>query len=106
MDGAGREIGRGPPEHQGAFQYVLRADQVRDVGDLGLGGDAPDHAFHHAHITIFESKIRHQGDEAHIKRDYSTATRFRQYDTILYKSCGVQLAAEAASYTPRISFLV
>jgi hypothetical protein len=37
---------------------------MAEIGDLGLGCNAPDHPFHHADIAIFQTKICHQGNKA------------------------------------------
>lgn len=42
---------------QGAFEHVLWADLVGDIGDLDLGRDPPYHPLHHAVIPILDTKI-------------------------------------------------
>ena len=56
VDGASREIRRYPSQRQRAFQNVLGMDLVGNICKLHLGSDAPDDAFHHPHIAVFEAQ--------------------------------------------------
>jgi hypothetical protein len=38
---------------------------VAQVDDLRLWGNPQDHPLHYAYVAIFQSKIRHQGYQAH-----------------------------------------
>ena len=47
VDGAIREVKDLPIQHLGCLADILWADGVAEVGDLSVGSNAPDNAFHH-----------------------------------------------------------
>jgi len=57
-------VGRAAGEDDCAFADVLRGDEMSDIDDVNLGGQAQDDAFQCAYICIAQTEVGEEGDEA------------------------------------------
>ena len=63
VDGAGREVGPGCFEGEGAGQDVLGRHAVGDIDDDGLGVDAQDDAAHGRDVGVARAEVGGEGDD-------------------------------------------